>query len=764
MATSIGVKLGIDGEAEYRKQLNNIVQTTKTLDKQLAEVASAFDDEADAMEKNSRETELLQQKAEKLTEEVEMMQRMVDAAAEKYGESSTECQKWEQSLAQAQTELNNTNSEIEAHQQAAEEANSALGQLTSTISEQESELASLRDEYVNAVLEFGEGSDEADALAGRISNLSGELQENKTKLDNAKSSLKDVETAQQDTGKSADEMAEQEHAVGDALTELAGNFGGNFSGIVETIASSNVAGLMMEIADRVLDIVQNLWEMQLEFDEAVANVAVATGAAGDDLDQMKQKALEAWAAVANKDADVEDYAEIVANLNTRLGATGDELANLTNWFGIYNATLGVDGSDAVNDYVDVLKKWGIASEDNAENLRTIHSLMGGVTAAQQQSDVTATELVQHLNQQAGSFQALGLNINESLSLMVAYRDAGGDVSEITRAMDTVIQKLAGETDDLDGCWQSIISTFETTDNKMDALSATVGNTGKTVQDVLGKKVAGKIYDTFHNGGVEMDKFTKKIEDGSSKQHNALQKAYQNSRTDMDNFSQWFHENFSKNILGDWNAMEEAAESSTEGTAEAADKSGAEIKHVAGDTRAVVVDEFGNVKGVLAEQPPIGLNASLGGLKTTSDDAFEHVNAGYNALKHNLANNPIKLKVQAPAIEYQTFGNGNNVSMIPTEARRMEFAQAYDQAMILSAPTIFGAMGNQLLVGGDRPGNEVVVGERHLMEMFTSAVKRAGTSNINIVVNGAEGQNVEQLADIVIDKLQNEIINSEATYA
>ena len=49
MATSIGVKLGIDGEAEYRKQLNNIVQTTKTLDKQLAEVASAFDDEADAI-------------------------------------------------------------------------------------------------------------------------------------------------------------------------------------------------------------------------------------------------------------------------------------------------------------------------------------------------------------------------------------------------------------------------------------------------------------------------------------------------------------------------------------------------------------------------------------------------------------------------------------------------------------------------------------------------------------------------------------------
>nr|DAU40171.1 MAG TPA: hypothetical protein [Caudoviricetes sp.] len=32
MAVNIGPKIGIDGEAEYRKQLNNIIEQAKTLD------------------------------------------------------------------------------------------------------------------------------------------------------------------------------------------------------------------------------------------------------------------------------------------------------------------------------------------------------------------------------------------------------------------------------------------------------------------------------------------------------------------------------------------------------------------------------------------------------------------------------------------------------------------------------------------------------------------------------------------------------------
>lgn len=40
MAVNIGPKIGIDGEAEYRKQLNNIIEQAKTLDTEMRRVIS----------------------------------------------------------------------------------------------------------------------------------------------------------------------------------------------------------------------------------------------------------------------------------------------------------------------------------------------------------------------------------------------------------------------------------------------------------------------------------------------------------------------------------------------------------------------------------------------------------------------------------------------------------------------------------------------------------------------------------------------------
>lgn len=840
MATSIGVKLGIDGEAEYRKQLNNIITSTKTLDKQMEELQSSFTSETSAMEKNAKETELLQKKAEKLNDEVEMMQKMVDAAAEKFGESSTECQKWEQSLAKAQTELNKTNAEIEQHQEEAENASTALGQLTTTIDEQtseleelktayvnaalefgensqeaqdlaaeitslstelsenqsrleevtqaaeslssgvdetsgalsqlteeissqESELDALRESYIDAVLEFGEGSEEASALAGQISSLSGELQNNKDRLDNAKASLQNLESAASDAGKETENLSTKTGDVGSAVSELAGTFDSSFGSIVGTIANADVAGLAMEIAEKVLDIVNNLWEMQGEFDEAAANVAVMTGAVGSDLKEMQNIATKAWAAVANKDSNVEDFDRIVGNLNTRLGAQGQELEYLTEWFGIYATTLGVDGADAVNDLVDVMQKWGITSDNNSQNLKTLTSLMGGLTTAQQLSDVSVTELAQHLADQSGTFQELGMDINDAMGFMVAYRDAGGSVSEITRAMDSTINHLAGETDDLGGVWADMINTMQTSDSKMAALSSTAGNTGKTLQDVFGAKLAGRIYDTFHSAGVNADEFTAKIERGADNQHNALQSAYQSSRTDLDNFYQWWRENFQSPLLSDWNTIEESAKSSNAGVTETTKAAGTALMQVSDETKKALEEDYGNVEGMLNAGVKVQMKDDLAGLQTESSKVFGAVESDYWSAKNTLST-PIEVSISAPSIQYELSGSGGGTRITPYSGGRYSFAKGYDMAMILSAPTIFGAMGGNLLVGGDRAGNEVVVGEQHLLDMFTQAIQKGGGHSINVIVNGAEGQDVNELAEIVIDKMQMQIIGSEAVYA
>ena len=59
MPTNIGPKIGVDGEAEYRKQLQGIITETKTLGTEMKKLQSSFDGDKRSLQQNREERELL---------------------------------------------------------------------------------------------------------------------------------------------------------------------------------------------------------------------------------------------------------------------------------------------------------------------------------------------------------------------------------------------------------------------------------------------------------------------------------------------------------------------------------------------------------------------------------------------------------------------------------------------------------------------------------------------------------------------------------
>lgn len=106
MAVNIGPKIGIEGEKEYRKQVNELITQQKTFSAQMRELESSFDDSTSAMEKNRKKSELLEKQIANQEKEVEKLQEGLKKAAEVYGENAVETQKWKQQVANAKTELN----------------------------------------------------------------------------------------------------------------------------------------------------------------------------------------------------------------------------------------------------------------------------------------------------------------------------------------------------------------------------------------------------------------------------------------------------------------------------------------------------------------------------------------------------------------------------------------------------------------------------------------------------------------------------------
>ena len=117
----------------------------------------------------------------------------------------------------------------------------------------------------------------------------------------------------------------------------------------------------------------------------------------------------------------------------------------------------------------------------------------------------------------------------------------------------------------------------------------------------------------------------------------------------------------------------------------------------------------------------------------------------------------------PKIKLPHFNISGKFSLDPPSIPKFSvswYAKAMEQPLMLNGATIFGAMGGKLLGGGER-GSEVVVGTEKLMDMISGAV---GGQNITINVYGAEGQNVNDLANVIAEKLDDMTRRKAAAYA
>lgn len=105
MAKNIGPVIGIDGEKEYRNQINAIINQAKVLDSEMRMVSTAFDNNTDAQTKAKNISSVLTKQIELQKERVKMLTDMTAKSAEKFGETDKKTQSWQIALNDAKTAL-----------------------------------------------------------------------------------------------------------------------------------------------------------------------------------------------------------------------------------------------------------------------------------------------------------------------------------------------------------------------------------------------------------------------------------------------------------------------------------------------------------------------------------------------------------------------------------------------------------------------------------------------------------------------------------
>lgn len=133
MAYDLGPKIGIDGEAEFRRQIQQINTTLKTLGTEMTAVTSAFIGQEKSTDALAAKNNVLKKSVASLEAELELQKKMLAESAAAFGTSDERTLKWQQTVNRTTAELNKAQAEISAN-------NREMAKLTASIQDNSDEL------------------------------------------------------------------------------------------------------------------------------------------------------------------------------------------------------------------------------------------------------------------------------------------------------------------------------------------------------------------------------------------------------------------------------------------------------------------------------------------------------------------------------------------------------------------------------------------------------------------------------------------------
>lgn len=312
MPYDIGPKIGIDGEAEFRRSINNIITEMKTLGTEMRMVTSEFKDNADSQEALTKKNQILNKQLEAQKKRLALLEDGLEACAKKYGAADTKTMKWQQSVNQAKTDLYNLESELANNVNKLNDLEKGL------------------DNTADALEEAGRGAQDA---AEGFTIAKGAL------ADLAADGMQAVISGAKDMLKSYDEAATKlQGQTGAAVEEMEA-----YQDVMEDIYASGYGESLEEVAEAAAEVKKQVKKID-----------------SSELENMSKNALNLKKTFGY---DVSESIRTANQLTKQFGITSEEAFDLI----VAGAQNGLDQNgnllDTLNEYSPKFKAIGLNADD-----------------------------------------------------------------------------------------------------------------------------------------------------------------------------------------------------------------------------------------------------------------------------------------------------------------------------------------------------------------------------------------------------------------
>ena len=157
MADDFGLRIGLEGEREFKKALAEINQSFRVLGSEMRLVESEFDRNDNSVEALTARNRVLNSEIEKQCEKIETLRAALQNAAESFGENDHRTQNWQMQLNNAQAELNAMERSLRQNVAALEDASEGFD-----------DAAENADDFAD---EIDDAADNADNAGGKLEKL-----------------------------------------------------------------------------------------------------------------------------------------------------------------------------------------------------------------------------------------------------------------------------------------------------------------------------------------------------------------------------------------------------------------------------------------------------------------------------------------------------------------------------------------------------------------------------------------------------------------
>lgn len=491
---TIGAKIQLDGEAQFKAGLQNIVQQSKTLAAEMKNLSSSFDQNATAQDKARAKMQVLEKQISTQQKYIDTLNGKYDAQKQKLNEigaeyekvskeqgaNSTEAQKLAEQYTRQETALSKTEEQIN-------KAQTALNNMETEMRECEEAAKGVQEPVKTLGEKFQEAGDKIKSVGDKVKTVGDNMAKAGKTLSThvtapivavgAKGvqAFAEVDKTMQLTNKTMDNTAKEAGLLNDAMKSAAANSTFGMSDAATATLNFARAGLDAEQAAAALAPAMNLAAGEGgELDTVSAGlVATINGFHGSFEDAGKY--ADVFAAACNNSAlDVNSLSSAMSVAAPIFASAGYSVNDAALYMGVM-ANNGIEADKAANSLKTGIARLVSPAKEGAEMMKQLGISVTNSDGSMKDSVTIQKELHDAFSKLSESEQIAAASAIFGKNQMAPWLALINTAPEDVNKLNTSLDKCAGTTDEMsDAMMKGFGGSLEKLKSTLDVLVTTIG--------------------------------------------------------------------------------------------------------------------------------------------------------------------------------------------------------------------------------------------------------------------------------------------------